>query len=366
MTNIFVPEQSGYYYVSKLFQIIGASKEHADTVADHLTTAEMRGQASHGFSRIPFYTSKLKNGGYKITPDIRILSETAGTALLDGDDALGAVSGVAGMKLCMNKASQTGCAAVSVTNSNHIGFLAYYTMLAASKDMIGIAICNSGSSTAVSGTAKPVLGTNPFSIAVPTGLGHPIVLDCATSVVAQGKVAVADLEQQPIPGHWAYNAAGEETTNAREALNGAMRPFGDYKGSGISMMISLISCILSGMPFDMEEENLRRIHDLSLGSALSCMFLAIDISAFIQPSEFKHRADIFTHLIKSYEPLPGVREIYMPGEKEFLEADRSGQRGGFMIGPNLFHTLKELASDYNLAFDFSGWHETTDQHMQIS
>lgn len=358
MKNIFVKETQAREYVLGLFREIGASEAHAATVADHLVTAELRGQASHGLSRIPFYTSKLCQGGYKIAPNMKIISETAGTALFDADDALGIVSGAAAMELCIEKAKKTGCGAVTVANSNHIGFLAYYTRMAAAENMIGFAVCNSGASTAVAGTGMPVLGTNPFSIAVPADKCRPVILDCATSVVAQGKVAVANLERQPIPEHWAYDSCGNPTTNAHEALNGAMRPFGDYKGSGISMMISLMSCILSGMPFDMEEENLRRIHDLSLGSALACMFFAIDISAFTDPSTFRKRTDHFIELVKNHRPLHKASQIYMPGEKEFLEAESCRRRGGFTIGPNLFTTLKEIAKSCGFSYDFSGWQQS--------
>ena len=84
--------------------------------------------------------------------------------------------------------------------------------------MIGIAMCNSGSSTAVWGTRERVLGTDPFSIGVPAKKHFPVILDCATSVVAQGKVSVAETENKPIPGNWAYNKNGEPTTVASEAM----------------------------------------------------------------------------------------------------------------------------------------------------
>lgn len=113
MSRIIVPEKESQAYVSKLFQTIGAEKKHADVVADHLTMAEMRGQASHGLNRIPFYTQKLEHGGYKANPHMKILREDAGVALLDADDALGAVSCSHAMELCMEKASRTGCASCS-------------------------------------------------------------------------------------------------------------------------------------------------------------------------------------------------------------------------------------------------------------
>jgi LDH2 family malate/lactate/ureidoglycolate dehydrogenase len=355
MSRIIVPEKESQAYVSKLFQTIGAEKKHADVVADHLTMAEMRGQASHGLNRIPFYTQKLEHGGYKANPHMKILREDAGVALLDADDALGAVSCSHAMELCMEKASRTGCASVAVTHSNHIGFLAYYTMMAAKRNMIGIAVCNSGSSTAVWGTRERVLGTDPFSIGVPAKKHFPVILDCATSVVAQGKVSVAETENKPIPGNWAYNKNGEPTTVASEAMVGTMRPFGDYKGSGIAIVISLICAGLTGMPFDFEEENLRRISDLSAGSELAASLIAIDISKFTDAEAFKHRVDGFIDVVKSFKLAPDTEQIYMPGEIEFNKVAANRAAGGFEIGPNLYQKLKNIRDQYGMKFEMDHW-----------
>lgn len=355
MSKLLLSEKTAREFVSQLFMKIGACKEHADQVADHLTQAEMRGQASHGLNRIPFYAQKLQKGGYNIRPEMKILKETAGTALLDGDDALGVVSGSKAMELCIKKAKESGCAAIAVKNANHIGFLAYYTLMAAREGMIGLAICNSGASTAVFGTSKPVLGTDPFSIALPAYHHLPLVLDCATSVVAQGKVAVADREGKSIPGHWAYDKEGNPTTDAGKALEGTMRPFGDYKGSGIAIMISLICCCLTGMPFDMEEENQRRIHDATAGSALADLFIAIDISPYTYLDSFTKRVDQFIDIVKQYDLLPDTAKIYMPGEKEFDQMYRCRKNGGFEIGTNLYQKLQEISAFYGLEYDFTSW-----------
>ena len=355
MSRIVVPEKESQAYVSKLFQAIGAGEKHAGIVADHLTMAEMRGQASHGLNRIPFYTQKLEHGGYKANPCMKILREDASVALLDADDALGAVSCVHAMELCMEKASKTGCASVALTHSNHIGFLAYYTMMAAQRNMIGIAICNSGATTAVWGTRERVLGTDPFSIGIPADQRLPVILDCATSVVAQGKVSVAQRENKPIPGNWAYGKNGEPTTVASEAMAGTMRPFGDYKGSGIAIAISLISAGLTGMPFDFEAENLRRISDLSAGSELAASLIAIDISKFIDVNVFKRRVDNFIDVVKGFKLDPDAECIYMPGEIEFKKVAANRAAGGFEIGPNLYQKLKDVRDQYGVKFEMDHW-----------
>ena len=355
MSRIIIPEEESRSFVSQLFQTIGSDKKHADIVADHLTMAELRGQDSHGLSRIPFYTKKFEHGGYKANPDMRILKEDASTILLDADDALGVVSGSYAMALCMEKARKTGCASIAVTHSNHIGFLAYYTKMAVQRNMIGLALCNAGSSTAVWGTLERVLGTNPFSIGIPADKHLPVILDCATSVVAQGKVAVAQTENKPIPSHWAYGRDGEPTTVASEAMEGTMRPFGDYKGSGIAIAISLICAGLTGVPFDMEEENLRRIKDYSVGSELSAFFSVIDISKFTNVDQFKCRVDTFIDTVKSFKLAPYADHIYMPGEIEFNNVEANRAVGGFKIGPNLYANLKEIRDKYGVKFDMESW-----------
>lgn len=355
MEKIVISEEESKNFITELFQKAGVSKEQGEIVADHLTMAEMRGQASHGLNRIPFYLEKLEGGGYQAAPNMRIVKETKSTILLDGDHGIGIISAVAAMKKSMKKAKQTGCGITAVKNCNHIGFLAYYTMMAAREGMIGGAICNAGASTAVFGTYQAVLGTNPFSVALPADKKAMVVLDCATSIVAQGKVAIANRENKKIPKTWAYDKDGNITDSPKEALEGSMRPFGDYKGSGLGMIISMLTSGLTGMPFDMEKENLERISDSSAGSALAAQFWAVDISAFTDLESFKSRIDDFIGYVKHCNPFPGIQEIFIPGEKEFYEEKRNREKNGFEIGRGLYRKLSEIASKYGLNYDMKNW-----------
>ncbi len=354
MKRVVLSEAQSRDYLSRLFQHMGSSAAQSDIVADHLTLAEMRGLASHGLSRIPFYTRKLRAGGYNARPNFTVVQETPSTALLDADNAIGLVSGTFATQLCIEKARATGCASVSVTHANHIGYLAYYTMMAAKENMIGLAICNAGACTAVWGTNERVLGTNPLSIALP-GLDRPaVVFDAATSVVAQGKVAVAHIEGKPIPDTWAFGPDGQPTTDAAEALEGTMRPFGDYKGSGLAMIIALITAGLGGVAFDMEEENLRRIREDALGSDLSDFFMAVDISAFTDVSLFRRRVDSFVGLVKAFRSAPGFAEILMPGEIEWRKYQKA-RAEGFEIGENLYEVLRETNRALGFEYDTGAW-----------
>lgn len=354
MKRILLSEAQSRDYLSRLFQHMGSSAAQSEIVADHLTLAEMRGLASHGLSRIPFYTRKLRAGGYNAHPNFTVMRETSSTVLLDADNAIGLVSSTFAMQLCIEKARKTGCASVSVTHANHIGFLAYYTMMAARENMIGLAICNAGACTAVWGTNQRVLGTDPLSVALPALNHPPVVFDAATSVVAQGKIAVAAMEGNPIPDNWAFGPNGRPTTNANEALEGTMRPFGDYKGSGLAVIIALITAGLGGVAFDMEEENLRRAREDALGSDLSDFFAVVDISAFADVPAFRSRVDSFIDLVKAFRPAPGFDEILMPGEIEWRKCEKA-RAGGFEIGENLYRVLQETNRDLGFKYDISAW-----------
>jgi LDH2 family malate/lactate/ureidoglycolate dehydrogenase len=355
MSEIRVPEEQSVQFCSELFRKTGALKEHADIVGDHLTFAELRGLSSHGLSRVMAYSERLEKGAYNNNPRMKVVKESAGAATLDADKALGAVSGVYAMELCMEKAKKNGTASVVVKNANHYGCLAYYTLAAAKKGMIGFTMCNSVAGTSVWGSNDRVLGTNPFSVAIPAHKKRPVIYDGATSVVAYGKVAVAHMEKRSIPGHWCYDREGNPTIDSTEAFYGIMRPFGDYKGSGISMLISLLCAGLSDSYFDMEEEMLRLAKDHSAGGSISDFFTVIDIGAFTDPEKFRNRVDTFIDLVKMSRKTPGTAEIFIPGEIEFNKEEEFRAKGGFTIGPNLFTELKAVRNKYGLTFDMDRW-----------
>lgn len=349
---IIIPEEQSREYVSLLFQKIGAKKEDADIMGDHLTMSEMRGIYSHGLSRIPVYSRKLEGTGFNANPEMKILKEYPGSFLLDADRAFGPVSGKYAMDKLFDKARESGFASAVITNSNHWGFLGYYSMMALKHDMIGFVYCNATRTTSIYGSPFRFVGTSPMSVAVPAGNCDPIVYDAASSVVAMGKVNVANLEGRTIPEEWTYDKNGMATTNPADALSGgSMRAFGGYKGSGIAILISILSVALSAMPNDFINDD----SSPSSGNNVGGVMQVIDISKFRDISGFKAQVDEFITAAKSQPKGEGVEEIFMPGEIEFKKMRAFRKQGGFEIGPALFKVLKDSAEKYGLEYDFSDW-----------
>src|SRR5258708_7604905 len=104
-----------------IFLRAGMPRDEADLVADALVLADLRGMQSHGVLRVPIYVEKIRGGGFRPGRKGRIVRETNGTALIDGEDGIGQVVTIAAMDLAIDKARQNGIGAAGVFNSNHHG-----------------------------------------------------------------------------------------------------------------------------------------------------------------------------------------------------------------------------------------------------
>lgn len=333
--------------VAEILRVEGVPIEDAKIVADSLVEADLTNVQSHGVTRIAMYSDSIEKGGTDPKAEIRIICDFPAGAVIDAQKALGIVAGYKAMKLAIEKARQVGVAMVNVRNSNHCGAVGYYTKMAAQEGMLGIACSNAPASMAPWGSRVKYMGTNPFSIGTPTGQ-EPMVLDMATSVVARGKILLAEKKGTPIPSGWAIDEEGQPTTNPSAALKGCVLPFAGPKGSGISMMIDVISGILSGAtygshihnPFSHPEETMETGHS----------FLAVDIAHFRPYEEFCNDVGQMISEIKSLDRAKGVEEIFVPGEVERRNRTIHTEKG-LTLPVAVCQELKCYADRYGIAFD---------------
>src|SRR5512142_2250505 len=106
-------------FVTRIFESHGMPREEAAIVADHLVEADLRGVYSHGVIRVEPYIARLKARGMNPKPNIRVIRETPGTAVVDGDNGAGQVVGVRAMRVAIEKAKQVGVSYVGARMSNH-------------------------------------------------------------------------------------------------------------------------------------------------------------------------------------------------------------------------------------------------------
>ncbi len=339
-------------YIVSVFERAGLSSEHSNIVSDNLLEAELRGVYSHGLAQVKRYTQSIQQGIYNTRPHIAVLNESPATGLVDGDFAMGAVTGTEAMQICIEKAGISGCAGIAVKRGCHFGMAAYYSMMALKQDMIGIAACNSGMIMSVYDGTSRVLGTNPISIAVPAKKRYPLVFDAATSHVAFNKIYVAGIEGRDIPVEWALDEEGRPTTDPIKALKGMVVPFGSYKGSGLAIMVNVLSAILSGAAISNDYDNSRQ--EAGHPEGVGYFFAALDIQRFQDVDKFKTDVDGMIDQLKSSRKKEGVDEIYMPGELEYI-CKRNSLQNGIALGLGTYNELVETGVKLGLNFDPAEW-----------
>jgi len=142
--------------------------------------------------------------------------------------------------------SQESVAVMSIYNSYNCGVLGFHTKRIAEKGFIGLGFTNAPASIAPIGGMKAVVGTNPFSLAVPLDGQAQIIIDQSASVVAKSEISVRAKTGESIPEGWAFDSQGKVTTNAQEALKGTMAPSGGYKGFGTGLLVEIFTACIAG------------------------------------------------------------------------------------------------------------------------
>jgi len=329
----------------------GLSDADARIAADMLVTTDTYGVYTHGTKCLAGYVRRLQAGGLKADAIPRIEREGPGWAIVDGQSALAMVTSAFAMNTAIGKARTTGIAYVGVRNSCHFGAAGYYVNLAAKADMIGLAMANDTPSMVTPGARTPVLGTNPFSYAVPAGDEDPIFLDIASSAVAIGKIRIAKALGQQVPNTWLVDSDGLPTTNASAYPHAAApQPFAGHKGYGIALMIEVLAGLLSDGSSRWDVGSWTDA-DPSLPTHHGAAFLAIDVGQILPIRAFKNRVDAMIRDIRQTPKAKGVERICLPGEMEW-EKRREAMANGIALPEDVRASLRGVAGDVGLTADW--------------
>jgi uncharacterized oxidoreductase len=323
-----------------LYVHAGVSQDDARVVADHQIGANLAGHDSHGILLLPTYLDRIGKGHIVPGAPIEVRDETPTTARVDGHWGFGQVVSTRAMNLCIDKARQFKVAIVSVFRQSHVGRLGDYPLMAARAGLVGLMMCDSGQApkqVAPFGGREARLGTNPLSVAFPSDLEAPVLVDMATSAVAGGKLLVAQARHEAIPTGWLLDPEGRPTTDPGHfRLGGAMLPLGGpqgHKGSALSFVVETLAALLPGLGFGVDPEG--RHND-------GAFLLAFDPAAFRPLAEFKADVAGFARYVKATPPAAGFTEVLYPGEVEYRTEQRR-RREGIPIEDETWSKLEALA-----------------------
>src|SRR5512138_907651 len=207
-------------FMRDVFIKLGVTEENARICAEILITSDVRGIESHGIQRMKMYYDRIRKGMQFANTKMEVVRESPTTAVVDGHNGMGQVTGYRSMQMAIEKARQYGMGAVAVRNSAHYGIAGYYPLMAIKAGMIGMSFTNARPSIAPTFGVRPMLGTNPIAFGCPTDEPFPFLYDAATSITQRGKLEVLARLDKPAPAGWVIDQDGNDLTDSHGCLDG--------------------------------------------------------------------------------------------------------------------------------------------------
>jgi LDH2 family malate/lactate/ureidoglycolate dehydrogenase len=332
-------------FVAAVLSSYNVPEKDSWIVADVLVTADLMGIESHGVQRLKRYTTGIQVGSVNPKANVRVLRETASTALIDGDSGLGQVVAYNAMEVAVKKASEASVSVVGVRNSHHFGIAGYYALQAVKRNMIGMVMTNSEALVAYTHTIGRNIGTNPIAVGFPTRKPPPILFDAATSVIPIGKIEVYAKEGKKIPLGWAISPEGKLLDDPKEVLarKGALLPlgglgedFGGHKGAGLALVVDILCGVLTGANYGKNVKHTTEKERANVGHFM----IAINIDKLTPVETFLQRIEEYKGYVKSLTKMAKDTEVWIPGEKAWLTME-TRKKIGIPIHRNILKELRE-------------------------
>ena len=330
-------------FVARAFVAAGLPAADAETLAQLMVEADLRGSDTHGVIRLPLYVRRIRAGGVNAKPNIRVVSDRPSAALIDGDNGMGHLVMRRAAQIAIDKARATGIGWVGARMSNHAGPAALYVTMPLAHDMIGLYFAvGSNNHLPAWGSSESLLGTNPMAVAVPAMEEPAIVLDMAPTVAAYGKVRLKAQRGEQMPVGWMIDRDGKPLTDPKRADEGHLLPIGDYKGSGLSLIIGILAGALNRAALGREVIDF--VKETGKATNTGQAIAALSIDTFMPAADFKRAVDQVIRDIRNSQRLPGVERIWLPGEQSHAKLlDR--RANGVPMPKGLRDSLDTLARD---------------------
>ena len=308
--------------VADIFSAAGCSGAEAARIGRYLVAANLTGHDSHGVVRVPRYVQQKRDGAIYADQEIKLVVDTPALAVVDGQYGFGQTVAPQAVALGIRKCQAMGLAAVALRNAGHIGRVGDWAEMAAAEGLISIHFVNAAGSVLVApfGSTERRFSTAPYCIGVPLKGRGPVVLDFATSIVAEGKVLVASQGGKKIPADALIGPDGEASSDPhllygdytpagpREHRKGqgAIRAFGEHKGSGLALMCEILGGALSGTGCTSPE---RRF-------ANGMFSIYVDPQKVDPEGLFPDEVTRYLAYVKGGKRVKADQEILVPGEPE--------------------------------------------------
>jgi uncharacterized oxidoreductase len=301
--------------VRELIRGFGSEAREIELVTDNLVQANLTGHDSHGIGMLPRYVDAYLEGGLQPNAHVQTRLDSGAMLSLDGNAGFGQVIGHETMEIGIRRAKEHGSCILALGNSHHLCRIGAWAEMAVAEGLISVHFVNVISRPIVApwGGADARFGTNPFAVGIPVLDGEPIVLDFATSVMAQGKVRVAYNKGEQLPVGRLIDDKGRPTTDPRYGVvdpPGALLTFGEHKGFGLALACEVLGgALAAGLA----------CHEAGTGKkrVLNGMFtIILDPEKISDGALFARETHSFLDWVRQSPPQQEGDRVRVPGEPE--------------------------------------------------
>lgn len=306
------------------------SEPNARIVARALVAAEADGLKGHGLSRLPSYAAQARAGKIDGVAEPVVSRPKPAVVAVDAAHGFAFPAIEAACAALPEVARAQGIAVAPIRRSHHCGAAGHPVERLAEGGLVALLFANTPAAIAPWGGSRGVFGTNPIAFACPLPGRAPIVVDLSLSKVARGNVLAAKQRGEPIPEGWAFDAAGQPTTDPKAALDGTMAPLGDAKGTALALMVELLAAGLTGAVYAADASSFLDAEGPPPGTGQ--LILAFD------PAALGGDGAHFAALAQAVEAQAGAR---LPGSRR-LDARRKAQSQGVAVAEGLMKEIEAL------------------------
>jgi len=303
--------------------------------------------------RVAKYLDWLGRGLVRVNRHAHVAEERGPILIVDGDLGYGQIIAREAMALGIARARSQGIAIVAIRNTGHLGRIGAWPEQCADSGMVSLHFVNTsgfGILVAPHGGSDRRLSANPIAAGAPVAGGAPLILDIATSAIAEGKIQVARNKGEILPEGVVLDGQGKPTRDPEAFYAtppGAIFPFGGHKGSGLSIFCEILAGALTGGGSSHPDS---KSAAALVNNMLSLIF---DPAAFAGASPFAADVERLVDWVGASPPLEPGGSVMMPGEIErHCRADRLAK--GIPLDDE---TLRQLAAAAaSVGVTMPSWH----------
>ena len=299
----------------------GFSIEKAGLCAQLITETSLDGVYSHGLNRFPVFIDSVQKGIVKPGNEPTLLKSLNNFENWDGNLGPGNLNAWFCMDRAICLAREYGMATVSLRNTNHWMRAGTYGLQAAGENCIGICMTNTKPNMPAWGGREANVGNNPIVVAVPHQ-PYPILLDMAMSQFSYGKMEVLEQLGEKLPCVGGFDKNLQLTDEPGAILeSGLALPMGNWKGSGLAMLIDLLVSILSG------GSTTREIGKNNDEYGLSQLFVAFDLDQLSDEENTSRAIQDVTDSLLETSAIESGGQVFYPSQQTWLRREENKNQG---------------------------------------